>query len=323
DYFDSQLEPIYNKREHPFVPCLRAMDRIQLCKKLGDKDFAEKLYWDYEGPVIYLLLTCWDILGNKKPWKNFRDWIMTNSEDYVEYRNDSIKEATKNRIAITVNYFGNLVGRKNITSKLLAVNDVFNLHKAYNSMFGVNKSFQFFFDSILTWKERCLLFGVTDQDAKDIDATIAKVVTTLRTGSFKIMQWEMKKKDGQKIWISDQKMLVNKLQKLRNSFTHSGNSLKGFGPNHQMSVLEAQAATDNLDKKSEQVLKILARELQSPSDILVHNSLGTVRGQRIWKVKKVEWCEQVYHSKLVPTLSHIAKVGIIRRIELVTGGQIG
>jgi hypothetical protein len=50
-------------------------DRIDLVKRLSSAESSKLLLDQYEPLVVYLMLTCFDVLGQPAQWRDFRSWL--------------------------------------------------------------------------------------------------------------------------------------------------------------------------------------------------------------------------------------------------------
>ena len=82
-YFAAGLAPIgklhLGDTWHNSVPgkCLAVAERLQLVADLRRPDIEKVLWWHSEPLVTYLLLTCFDILGQSQGWSQFGNWLNT------------------------------------------------------------------------------------------------------------------------------------------------------------------------------------------------------------------------------------------------------
>ncbi len=102
-------------------------DRISLYARLKIHDVSNKLAGHYESLSGYLLLTCFDRLGQPSDWMNFGSWLShVKKEKEREIQTRTIKEAPINPIKAA---------------------DA--LYKQYNKIYGVKRSFFNFFNNVL------------------------------------------------------------------------------------------------------------------------------------------------------------------------------
>lgn len=128
-------------------------DRIQLVKQLNEVKsnftglhFSQRinpntpthLYKHYQGLRFYLLLTCFDILGQTEGWHSFNEWLHTNKS----------KEAKHERELISKNAPSS--GALEITK---------HIHDEYNKIYGARTSFNNFIDNVISAENRLKLFS--------------------------------------------------------------------------------------------------------------------------------------------------------------------
>lgn len=88
-------------------------------------DRKSKKWWlhpmhEREALVSYLLLTCFDLLGQQEDYLSFNDWLRSKKKKHIEERNDAFK---------------------NIPEKSSQAEAALKLSNHYNELYGVKKSF--------------------------------------------------------------------------------------------------------------------------------------------------------------------------------------
>jgi hypothetical protein len=147
-------------------------------------------YSHYSGLKIYLLLTCFDILGQNDEWKDFSSWL--NSKTKISERDQIFKRH----------------------EHLDLLESMKKVHEDYNSLYGVKRSFMNFVNKKLSDQQKYkLLISVIILRGKVSQPTI------LPDGRIQIQGGGGGK--AEKYIASDSEKL-NMLFKLRNPFTHSG-----------------------------------------------------------------------------------------------------
>ena len=131
-----------------------AAERLDLAKRLQDPSVADALFSHQEALITYLLLTCFDLLGQPAPWRDFSSWLNS-----------------KGTHALAFETRANPVEQANL------------VHQRWLSEYGVKNAFYRFIDHILppeardnllssfdlTWSENPPSFGklpTTDDDKK-------------------------------------------------------------------------------------------------------------------------------------------------------------
>lgn len=100
------------------------VQRLELCSKLNDPVVAKELFQHYRPLVLYLLLTCFDRLGQPSDWMDFGTWLKANSKK------------KEREIAV----FKTAVNNSEIASEL---------YNTYNSIYGVRHSIFRFLHEII------------------------------------------------------------------------------------------------------------------------------------------------------------------------------
>lgn len=176
-------------------------DRLQLLSLLIDSKMqfsgAEKMrkddniyqshpYKDYTALRYYLVLTCFDILGQPNDWKDFQSWLVSTKS---KIERDSIIEKNGNKEEIDL---------------------IKSVHSEYSEIYGVKNSFYKFMREVISKENQQKLF-----DSIATDIVISPSVKTkdgVRSGMAKSIILENHHKE---------KFLFE----IRNSFTHKGISI--------------------------------------------------------------------------------------------------
>ncbi len=80
-------------------------ERLHLVEALSDSMVAKALFAHFEALVIYLLLTCFDLLGQPAPWKDFSSWLDSPEPDRSALSGDDpIKQAKQLRAQWSAKY---------------------------------------------------------------------------------------------------------------------------------------------------------------------------------------------------------------------------
>jgi hypothetical protein len=71
---------------HNSIPgkCLAVAERLQFVSDLHTPDVEMVVWWHSESLITYLLLTCFDILGQSRGWYDFGSWLKQKTEDGPE-----------------------------------------------------------------------------------------------------------------------------------------------------------------------------------------------------------------------------------------------
>ena len=110
------------------------IDRLDLCSKLSEAETAKQLFHHYTPLVVYLLLTCFDRLGQPSNWMDFGSWLR--SDDKQEEREQVILDNLNNPPEIAATFYN-----------------------MYNGIYGVSNSFYRFLHKILPSQTRQELLG--------------------------------------------------------------------------------------------------------------------------------------------------------------------
>lgn len=100
-------------------------ERIDLVRRLQDERCAKALFAHQEALVTYLLLTCFDLLGQPAPWKDFGSWLKSK-----DVRSRSFPHAAT------------------------AVDQAEVLHRAWLAEYGTKHAFNRFIEDVLEPNER-------------------------------------------------------------------------------------------------------------------------------------------------------------------------
>ena len=162
-------------------------------KNLGIRTVTHS-YEHFSALRIYLCLTCFDILGQPDNWTNFNSWLESKSR--TDERNEILKKHSK----------------KNHQDFLISV------HKDYNNIYGVRKSFFQFIKKSLSAENKVKLFrSIAGQ--KQLKGSVINSNGSMTPGTGINIELTQKQKEY---------FLFN----IRNSFTHKGismgNSFGGF-----------------------------------------------------------------------------------------------
>ncbi len=128
-------------------------DRIQLVKQLNEAksnftgpDLSQRinhnttthLYKHYQGLRFYLLLTCFDILGQTEGWYSFNEWLYTNKSEPAKQERDLISKNAPSSGALKITK---------------------HMHSEYNKIYGARTSFNKFIDNVISEENRLKLFS--------------------------------------------------------------------------------------------------------------------------------------------------------------------
>jgi hypothetical protein len=102
------------------------VERLELCSRLGDPAVAEQLFTHYRPLVVYLLLTCFDRLGQPADWIDFGAWLRATD-----------KAEERMRVAPILNQLDEPAG---IASRM---------YDSYNQRYGVHHSFFRFLRAVI------------------------------------------------------------------------------------------------------------------------------------------------------------------------------
>lgn len=163
-----------------------------LYRRVGEHESTSP-FNHYSGLMNYLLLTCFDILGQEEDWKDFGSWLRSKSKkverEEVFERNTHLNFEDRIR----------------------------RIHDDYNSIYSVRRSFDRFVTSQLSERNREKLFSSIDANKR------IKDFIDLSGGTYQVLK-------AKAYPISNHDKLVF-LFKIRNAFTHSGTAIgSGFEP---------------------------------------------------------------------------------------------
>lgn len=144
------------------------------------------LYRNYYGLKVYLLLTCFDILGQPEEWLDFSSWLNCKKPNIIKER-DFIFNNTK------------------LENQVQYINEI---QKQYNKRYGVKNSFYSFVNEVLSNENRLKLFDSIS------NMEIVSELKVYEDGSHS-------PPSGKGIEINNE-LKLKFLFQLRNSFTHKG-----------------------------------------------------------------------------------------------------
>lgn len=100
------------------------INRLDLCSLLSEASTAKQLFHHYTPLVVYLLLTCFDRLGQPSDWMDFGSWLRSNEKK--KERDQVSSKETGNPSEIAIAYYD-----------------------TYNKIYGVSSSFYRFLHEII------------------------------------------------------------------------------------------------------------------------------------------------------------------------------
>jgi hypothetical protein len=100
-------------------------DRLELCSRLAETITAGQLLYHQTPLIAYLLLTCFDRLGQPANWLDFGSWLV--SREKQKERESIAFEAQNNAIIAAI-----------------------KLHDSYNKLYGVSHSFYQFLQEVIS-----------------------------------------------------------------------------------------------------------------------------------------------------------------------------
>ena len=129
-----RLEFLYKTSEverNPIFNIETVLDRLDLCRRLCDPEVEKALFHHQRPLMVYLLLTCFDRLGQPADWVDFGGWLV--SKDHEDERQIVLVDAPKvdNPIQLTI-----------------------HLHKSYLDKYGTASAFFRFMRELLPDKTR-------------------------------------------------------------------------------------------------------------------------------------------------------------------------
>jgi hypothetical protein len=98
---------------------MTVVDRIELVQRLSTSESSKLLLDQYEPLVVYLMLTCFDVLGQPAEWRDFRSWLNGKEASTVGLTGSSPVEQSK------------------------------QLYQAWSERYGVRNSFYRFMNEVL------------------------------------------------------------------------------------------------------------------------------------------------------------------------------
>jgi hypothetical protein len=60
---------------NPINQIMTVVERLELLERIGMPEFAKQLHDQYKPLVVYLMLTCFDRLGQPADWMSFANWL--------------------------------------------------------------------------------------------------------------------------------------------------------------------------------------------------------------------------------------------------------
>lgn len=119
------------RREQPVYALRTVAERVRLCRMLAGEDAAELISTHQLGLVCYLLLTCFDRLGQLNRFIQFDDFLQGKKQRYKDLREEALRNAGDD-----------------------AVSQSLALYRTYQKHFSVTNSFYRFIDEVLPEQER-------------------------------------------------------------------------------------------------------------------------------------------------------------------------
>ncbi|WP_156372929.1 hypothetical protein [Deinococcus sp. Leaf326] len=133
---DFRVEDLYideKEESSPIGVINSVVKRLDLCEKLSAEATTQIIGAHQLSLVIYLYLTCFDLLGQPNDWMTFDSWINAKKLKIIEEKDSIIKGLPENADYILA------------TQALV---------KGYNQIYGVKSSFYNFMDNVLTDEAR-------------------------------------------------------------------------------------------------------------------------------------------------------------------------
>jgi hypothetical protein len=128
------------------------VERLDLCSKLTDTATAKQLWYHYRPLMVYLLLTCFDRLGQPADWMDFGGWLRNGDKQHE--RMQVILEKAENYDEIATAFYD-----------------------TYNKIYGVRNSFYRFLHQVLPQELREELLGSIRIDITDLPPNSGKIRT--------------------------------------------------------------------------------------------------------------------------------------------------
>lgn len=115
------------------------ISRFDLIETL--QEIPRTILWSHQTPLtVYLILTCFDLLGQPESWLDFENWLNSKKEKHIQERQQ----------AFTF-----------ITNESDNIEQCINIHNYYTELYGMRRSFYRFITDILPDKmKECLLASI-------------------------------------------------------------------------------------------------------------------------------------------------------------------
>lgn len=125
---------------------LQLHERILFAKELDEiyrNKKKEKVnpYYLYPQNATYLVLTGFDLLGQRNGWLDFKSWLKSKKKNHVEEKEQEIQNFSS------------------IEDKSTFINEAEKLHSGYVKIYGVRNSFYNFIDSVIPKEYQTNLFN--------------------------------------------------------------------------------------------------------------------------------------------------------------------
>lgn len=126
-----------DKYEKTALAVLEAvLDRLDLCDRLSHQALTPALEHHQLMLVIYLYLTCFDLLGQPAPWMTFDAWLSSSGTKEERAEAEALLAPNASPVETARHFL-----------------------QAYNTRYGVKSSFYRFIDDLLEEEDRAALFG--------------------------------------------------------------------------------------------------------------------------------------------------------------------
>jgi hypothetical protein len=92
------IEKLYltrTREQSLFGQFMTVADRLDLVRRLSVSEYSKLLLDQYEPLVVYLLLTCFDVLGQPVQWQDFRSWLNGEEASKVSITGTSLVDHSK------------------------------------------------------------------------------------------------------------------------------------------------------------------------------------------------------------------------------------